>query len=310
MQGFRKRFQRDLDKYVPALREHYLKRNTAMNLPTLPKATHLPKAEKRLTYREQEVAKGDLIYITKGQGKGKIVTVESYSKDRDSVYCSEVYQEVVVPKMYWMEGQQSHLLRIPLAIPRANFKLAAKDKDENGKTYYVVADEVVMKGVSYDDRYRQWMPRRFVKHHESVEIPWPTPPDVKEDYLSTSQDAVLEKSYELQTIAQSPLPKGVLSELRNPHSKHKKRVLSEMEARMINGPKMPLSTEQKIYLAKKAAQPEKKLSKLSEEVEDFIGQKVADHLNKITNPALKTHLEALSNVKVPDFEKTIKKIEQ
>ncbi|KAK7681095.1 hypothetical protein QCA50_015933 [Cerrena zonata] len=91
---------------------------------------------------------------------------------------------------------------------------------------------------------------------------------------------------------------------------YKKKALSDIQARKLNAPEMPLSKEQKIYLAKKAAEPKKQLQRLSPEIQDFIGEKIANHVNKIDNPYLLAHLDALSNVQIPDFAKTMAKIEE
>lgn len=307
----KKRFQKDLDRYPKALRDILLHKSGKYNLPTFKASDYVPKKERISRLEDVKITSGDLVYVTEGEYKGKLSTVLQYIEESDSVVVTDVVSKRIIPKMWWIENQTSHLLDYPDQIPRKNVKLAAKDRDEKGNISYVVAEDIVLKDKYYDERYKQWLPRRFAKHHETIEIPWPKPPmDAKDEYLSTTEEAVFDKTYELQSVAKSPLPKGVLDELRNPYSSFKKKALTEVQARKLNAPQMPLSTEQKLYLAKKAQQPPKKLEPLSDEVETFIGEKIAQHLSKIKNPNLLAHLEALSKSTIPDFEKTMTKIEE
>lgn len=305
----KKRFQKDLDKYPELIREVLLKKSNRFNLPTFEATRYIPKRERKTKIEQVGLASGDMVYITEGEHKGKISSVLQYTLESDSVILTDVLSKRIIPRAWWIQNQTSHVMDYPLNIPREHVKLAAKDRDDEGKVSYVVADEVVLKDKYYDDRYKRWLPRRYVKHHDTIEIPWPKPPtDIEDDRNSSTADAVFFKTYEDQSIAKSPLPHGVLGELRNPHSAHKKKVLTEVQARKLTAPRMPLSAEQKIYLAKKAQQPEKKLEPLSEEAKEFIGTKIAEHLAKIDNPAMLAHLEALSNSTIPDFEKTMEKI--
>lgn len=307
----KKRFQREVENYPKALRDVYLAKTNKYTLPTFEtKEWPLAKWERKTKLEQIGFANGDLAYITEGEKKGIVSTIFQYSPEMNSFLLADVTSKKLLPKQNWVEHQSSHLIDYPEYVKRDHIKLAAKDKDENGKVYYVVADDVVYKEKYYDERYRRWLPKRFVKHHDSIEIPWPNPPqEPKDDHLSTSQQAAFERTYELQSIAKPPVPTDALLQLRNPYSKHKKRVLSEAQARKVNAPDMPLSDEQKIYLAKKATEPKKVYKKLSEEIQDFIGSRMADHINKIDNPSLLAHLDALSESKIPDFAKTMKNIE-
>lgn len=307
----KKRFQRDLDKYPKALRDALYKQKSKYNLPTFPLGEYVPKDEIISGMEKVKIASGDFVYVTEGEHKGKISNVIDYMPQSDSFILSDVTGKRLIPKNLWTENQTTHLMDYPEPVPRRMVKLAAKDRDEKGKVSFVVADDVVLKSKYYDPRYRRWIPRRFVKHHELIEVPWPKPPlEPTDDYLSTTADSVFLKTYETQSIARSPVPKTVMAELRNPYSNHKKKALTEFQARRLNAPQMPLSTEQKIYLAKKAVTPEKKLQPLTHEIKDFIGERMAAHINKISNPALLTHLEALSKSTIPDFKKTMEKLEK
>ncbi|KAK6204968.1 uncharacterized protein RJT21DRAFT_117449 [Scheffersomyces amazonensis] len=269
----------------------------------------VPPHERR-TQIEKGIVTGDLVYINEGEHKGKVSSVIRYLEESDSYMLNNVSEKTLIPKHMWGPGATSHVFDYPIPIPASHIKLAAKDKDDSGKINYVVADKIAFKEKYYDDRYHQWLPRRFVKFHESIEIPWPEPNSLKDDQYCTIEPIALEKSYELQTIAKPPFPKELLSEFRNPYSHHKKRVFTEVQARRINAPNMPLSMEQKIYLAKQASKPKKVLEPLTEEMKELIGSKMAEHINKIDNPALLGHLEHVSKTKVPDFEKTLKSIEE
>lgn len=307
----RKRFQRNLDRYPKALRAVYEAKQKEYTLPTFePTIFPIPKNERKYKLEDIGFTSGDLAYITEGEHKGLVSTIFQYSSELDAVLLSDVNSKRIMPKVNWVENQTTHLMDFPDYVPRSHIKLAAKDKDENGNVYYVVANSVVYKDRYYDDRYKKWLPKRFVKHHESIEVPWPSPPqDPKDGSLSTKAEDVFEKSYELQSIAKLPVPKDALSQLRNPYSKHKSKILTDSQARRINAPDMPLSDEQKIYLAKEAQRPTKTYQRLSEEVQDYIGNRISQHLAKIDNPALLAHLDALSKTTIPDFANTMKKIE-
>lgn len=309
-QAPRKRFQLNLDAYSKSLRDSlYARHFKRFNLPTFDSGRYIPEHEQKVRARQNKITVGDTVYITEGKHKGKILSVMQYSESSDSFLLFEATVPRIIPKALWVPNQASHIMNYPELIPREHVKLAAKDKDEKGNVFYVVADEIVVKDKYYDDLYKKWMPRRFVKHHEKIEIPWPKKTAEKDDVLSTPERVAYEKTYELQTIAKPPFPKGVLAELRNPYSNYKKKVLTEMSARKLNAPQMPLSAEQKIYMAKKARTPPKKLEPLSDEVKDFIGTRMAAHLAQIDNPALLSHLDALSSVQIPDFHKTMASID-
>ncbi|ODV79957.1 uncharacterized protein CANTADRAFT_5639 [Suhomyces tanzawaensis NRRL Y-17324] len=308
----KKRLTRDIEGLPKRLRDHYQREAIKYALPTFDVQTPpLLKNKDIKSLHEIGITEGDLIYITEGENKGTVTTVTKYLSNYDSFVVTNSTSKRLFQKSNWVEGQTSHVIDFPNFIPRSHVRLAGKEKDESGATNYLVADKVVLKDKYYDDRYKKWLPRRYVKHHETIEIPWPNPPGkLEEGELSTEGDAVLDKTYELQTIAKPPVPAEALAQLRNPHSKYKKRVLSELQARRLKAPEMPLSTEQKIYLAKNANKPKKTYTNLSPEIEDFIGSKMAEHISKIDNPAMLTHLEALSKSTIPDFEKTMKNIKE
>ncbi|KAK6460097.1 hypothetical protein DFJ63DRAFT_258202 [Scheffersomyces coipomensis] len=254
---------------------------------------------------EKGIVTGDLVYVNAGEHKGTISTVISYTASTNTLYLSNVTQKSIIPGHLKPESFPSHLIERPKPVPFNQVKLAGKEKDENGKINYIVAEDFEFKEKYFDERYQRWLPRRVAKHHNEIEIPWPQPELLKDDRYSTQENIALEKSYEVQTIARPPIPREALAEFRNPYSKHKKRVFSELQVRRVNAPKMPLSIEQKIYLAKNEGKEKKVYQPLSEEIKEFIGSKMADHISKIDNPALLSHLDALSNSKIPDFEKTL-----
>lgn len=310
----RRRFQRDVSKLNKALRAQETKSNNRFVLPSFEqKYEFLSKSERKQDMVQSGLCPGDLVYITKGEHKGKITTLFQYTPEFDTVYLSDISEKKVIPKEQWFDQQETHLIDYPTQIPREHIKLAAKDIDEKGNTCYVVAEDVVYRGKYYDEAHKRFLPKRFIKHHENIEVPWPAPPREPEDGpLSTDEQVALEKTYELQSIVVPPFPKAVLGQLRNPYSKHKSKVLSEMEARRLAAPEMPLSKEQKIYLAKKAAAEEEqsRIKDLSEEMKQLIGERIANHINGINNPHVLSHLEALSGVKIPDFEKTMNKVKE
>ncbi|EGW34271.1 uncharacterized protein SPAPADRAFT_135009 [Spathaspora passalidarum NRRL Y-27907] len=308
----RHRFKRDPEKYTGVLKEYWKKKVQGTSMPTFENFTpyKLPKHERKTDF-QVGITQGDLVYVTEGEKKGSIAKVYMYNPEYNHVMISDHTEQRILPKSRWTEGTTSHVIDMPKFMPLTSIKLAGKDKDENGKVSYVVADEVILKDQYYDDRYKRWLPRRFVKHHESVEIPWPAPEEVEDGELSTKESAALEKTWEFQTIGQPPVPEDALPELRNPYSQYKKRTLTALQAYKLNYPDMPLTKEQKIYLAKKQEQASaKKLTPLSDEIKEFIGSKMADHINKIESEAMLAHLEGLSKVPNPDFEKNMAELQQ
>lgn len=291
----KRRYQKDLTKLPKIFRNRVVKQNNMFTLPTFENSLPILPKEEHKTMTQTGYTEGDLVYITKGEHKGTISTIFRYSKEYDGLFLSDIIEKKIIPKDQWFDQQDSFLVDYPKLIPANSVKLAAKDKNEKGEDYYIVADEVVFKGKYYDDRYRKWLPRRFVKHHEHIEVPWPNPPtEPKSGELSTEGETVFEKTWEFQSLSVPPFPSSIVNELRNPHSKHKARVLTELQARRLNKPTMPLSKEQQIYLAKKEQNQTEKPTELAEEVQDFIGERIANHLNSITNPHMKAHLDALS----------------
>lgn len=300
----KKRFQQNLDRYPRAIRDVIFKQSQ-VTLPTFEQNRYIPPFERKHKKEEVGLTSGDWVYVVEGEHKGKISKLVLYQAESDTVQLTDIVEPRIVPKEYWVENQNSHILDAPKSILREHVRLAAKDKDDNGEVSFVVADSIVLKDKYYDDRYKMWMPRRFVKHHESIEIPWPKPPTEPDDYFrAAGPDTVFMKSYEAQSVGRSPLPTGVLNELRNRFSSHKRKILTDVDARKLNAPAMPLLAEQKIYLSKKASEPVKTREPLSEEIQDFIGAKMAEHIAGIDNPAMLRHLAALTKSSVSDLKKT------
>lgn len=309
----KKRFQKDAERMTDAMRQAYLKDQAKKYmLPTWDIKYFDLRKKDQVSFKKKGFVAGDLVYIVDGEKKGEITKIFHYTSSNDCVILANSKAKRLVPKSRFIERQTSHLMDYPEYTPASNVRLVGKDKDESGKVSYLVADEIVLKDEYYDDRYKCWLPKRLVKHHEHIEIPWPLPAqEYQDDALSTPTNVAHEKTYELQSLAKSPLPLGVLHELRNRYSKHKTRMLNSLDISKLNAPDMPLTKEQKIYLANIAKKPAKKpLEPLSEEIKDFIGDRIASHISKIDNPHLLSHLDAVSNLKAKGLEETLAKIEQ
>lgn len=310
----RSRYQKDLAKLPENLRKSMRKNQDVSQMPTFKDffPETLPKSKQK-TAIEAGIMQGDMAYVTSGPYKGKIAEVLSYNKEYDTVSLSNITSKKLIPKIFWPEGHESHVFDFPDFIPRKDIRLVGKDRDEQGNISYVVAEDIVLKDNYYDDRFKKFIPRRYVKHHDKIEFPWPEPQSLEDGELSTPEHVVMERTYEFQSIARTGIPKGALAQLRNPFSKHKKRILSEFQVAKLKGPDMPLTVEQKIWLAKnqqKAQTSKPKYYPLSDDVQEFIGAKMAEHINKIESPELRLHLETLSQRRNPDFEKTLKIIEE
>ncbi|RCK59236.1 54S ribosomal protein L40, mitochondrial [Candida viswanathii] len=310
----RTRFQKNILGLPEYLRKSLRKHQEAGSLPTLKGffPDELPKSQRK-TDVEAGIMQGDLAYITTGRHKGKIVEVLAYNSLTDTVMLSGISSKKILPKMYWPEGHESYVYDFPDFVPRKDVRLAGKERDERGNISYVVAEDVELRDEYYDDRFKKFIPRRFAKYHDNIEFPWPEPAEIHEGALSTPEHVVMERTFEFQSIAKSGIPKAALDKLRNPFSKYKKRLLSAYQVAKLKGPEMPLTKEQKIWLArseKRKIENKPKYYPLSEEVQEFIGAKMAQHLNKIESPELRLHLEGLSKRRNPDFEKTLQIIEE
>ena len=308
------RFERNVNKYPENLRKHFQKNKEITNLPSFKNffPTTLPRSQQK-TNVEAGIMEGDLAYVTTGSHKGKIAEVLSYSPEYDAVSLSNISSKKLIPKIFWPEGQTSHVFDFPDYIPRNQVRVVGKDKDENGNVSYVVAEDIELRDKYYDDRFKKFMPRRFVKYHENIEFPWPEPQALEDGPLSTPENVAMERTFEFNSIAKSGIPKVALAQLRNPYSKHKKKTLSGLQVAKLNGPEMPLTIEQKIWIAKnqeKQAETKPEYKPLLDEVQEFIGKKMAEHLNKIKSPELRYHLDVLSNSVSHDFEKTLDIIEK
>lgn len=305
------RFTKNLDRLPKVIRDHVHREKYKYNLPSFPISRYIPTQERKTQLEQVRITGGDFVYINKGEHKGQITSVVSYNDQSASFVTYDIKEKRIIPRTNWLENQPSHLLELPVEIPEEDVKLVAKDRDEKGNVSYVVADDVVLKELYFDERYKKWMPRRYVKHHENIEIPWPKPSeDYKKSDVTALESIAHARTYELQTIGKPPIPSHILSQLRNPFSQYKKKTLTDIEARRLNAPEMPLTFEQRIYLAKKAQRPKTKLKPLSEEVKDFIGQKMAKHLGGIQDPHMLAHLDHLSSLKNKDFEQTLERIKK
>ncbi|KAI3405996.2 MRPL40 [Candida oxycetoniae] len=300
----------NIDKLPKNLQKHFLKSQDATALPTFKGffPDKVPKSQQKTRF-EAGIMEGDLAFVTEGPHKGKIVEVLTYTPEFDSVSLSNVSTKKLMPKPFWPEGHTSHVFDFPDYVPRSKVRVVGKEKDDSGKVSYVVAENVTLGELYYDERFKEWIPRRYIKNHD-YELPWPEPSKIEDGELSTPPATVIEKTFAFDTIGKSTIPKKLVNQLRNPYSKFKRRALDGLQVAKLNGPVMPLTVEQKIWLAKQASKPEKKLYPLSEEIQDFIGSKMAQHLNKIESPELRMHLEALSNKKCRDFEKTLQIIQR
>ncbi|CAI5755939.1 unnamed protein product [Candida verbasci] len=303
------RFMRDISKYTESHKKEIIKMKQITSMPTFQNffPDKLPRSKQKTQF-EAGIIEGDFAYISQGKHKGKIAQVLNYSTEYDTVALSNITSQKLLPKTFWPEGQTSHVMEFPDFIPRKDIKVAGKEKVDE-KINYIVADEIVLKDKYYDERYKKWIPRRFIKHHENIEIPWPNPSNVLEDNeLSTPEEIVMEKTFEFQSIGKSPIPSDCLNELRNPYSKYKIKKLDGLQVSKLNGVEMPMTKEQKIWKLKQEEKPKKELVPLSDDIKEFIGEKMANHLNKIESPELKLHLEHLSKLRNRDFENTMKKI--
>lgn len=144
---------------------------------------------------------------------------------------------------------------------------------------------VDLDGEYYDTDYNKFLPVRRLTHDPSVIIPWPRPKTpLAASEFATPADIVDERTFFPSTILEPPVPVAAISQIRNQHSRFKRRPkITAQDLREMTAPEMPLSATKKAFLAEMKAKHQKagpKSAELSKEVEDFIGKEIEKGLQK------------------------------
>lgn len=229
--------------------------------------------------KEWKFLPGDRVVIMKGASKGTSPLSNHLIKERWHLLLDEngPTKTVPVPKQFWLEGQTSHMITVPTSILGKDLRLVADLDDEKtpGQTKTVAVRDVSFNGSYYDEDYKKVMPYRCVKGQPDLVIPWPKPDplDVKTD-LATDPAIAREQTFWVDSIVKSPIPKGAILSIRNPHSKYKRGTLTAKDIAKLVAPQMPLTDVKKSYLEEKKELAQREIPKLTEEDMEAIGARV------------------------------------
>ncbi|CDR44384.1 CYFA0S14e02476g1_1 [Cyberlindnera fabianii] len=222
---------------------------------------------------------GDRVLIVKGPKTGNICKVSRHVE-----YGGYILDEngpsttVVVPKQFWTEGQKSHVVTFPKAVPEENIRLVAEIEDEKTQQVKTVAvDNLEFKGEYFDEDYKKLMPYRSVFGDSELVIPWPRPDPVEDGPLSTEVGTVRERTHFVQSLWKDDIPADAMDSIRNPHSKWRRGKLTKTEVKKLTPPEMPLTETKKAYLSERSEKKKLPKSNMTEEMKAFLGKKIREH---------------------------------
>ncbi|CAI4840543.1 CQI_4a_G0053390.mRNA.1.CDS.1 [Saccharomyces cerevisiae] len=235
--------------------------------------------------KEWKFIPGDRVVVMSGASKGNIAVIKSFDKRTNSFILDEngPTKTVPVPKQFWLEGQTSHMITIPVSILGKDLRLVADIDDEKtpGKTRTVAVRDVSFNGSYYDADYKKVMPYRCVKGQPDLIIPWPKPDPIDvQTNLATDPVIAREQTFWVDSVVRNPIPKKAIPSIRNPHSKYKRGTLTAKDIAKLVAPEMPLTEVRKSHLAEKKELAEREVPKLTEEDIEAIGARVFEFLEK------------------------------
>lgn len=284
------RFQTDLERLPDHTRKLFERVNESGILPAMKNDLPFVSDEKRFRSMEDwKYIAGDKVLITKGENKGTIATIIATHDPTNSYYLDNgPTKKVVVPSHYWTRSESSHVMDYPKSVTSEYFKLLGSVTRKGTKSY-IAAQDVVFRGKYWDADYKKMLPYRCIRYREDVVIPWPKPEEVKDDAKCTSEEIAHARTYRPTSLVHSDIPTEALPSLCNnplrPHvgksKKYTKHIVTEMDVRKTTAPKMPLSETKKALWAERQELRRKRMTKMSPDVEEFIGKKVADHLSSV-----------------------------
>lgn len=222
---------------------------------------------------------GDRVMIVKGPKKGAVCKVSRHVEGGGYILDENgPTSTVAVPKMFWQEGQKSHIITYPRAVLGENLRLVASIEDEKtGEMKTVAIENLEFKGKYYDEDYKKVLQYRTVKGQDDLHVPYPRPDPKEDGPLSTEVSTVRDRTYFVHSAIDRPVPEDALLTIRNPYSKYRRAKLTKLDVKRLTPPKMPLSETKKAYYAEK-----KELSKLpkvniTDEMKEYLGAKIKEH---------------------------------
>lgn len=238
--------------------------------------------EKFHTAKEWKFMPGDRVVIMKGKNRGNICFVKQHDSTTNGFILDEngPTKSVPVPKQFWLEGQKTHMISVPVAIKQEDLRLIADidDPSNPGQTKIVAVRDIEFNGTYYDENYKKMMPYRSVLGQDDLIIPWPKPEPQDEGELATEPSTAREQTFWVESITKNPIPRQAMPTIRNPHSKFRRGNLTARDISKLIAPKMPLSETKKAYLEERKKLAKSPRPQLTEEEVEKIGEKVYQHL--------------------------------
>lgn len=222
---------------------------------------------------------GDRVMIVKGPKKGSICKVSRHVEGNGYILDENgPTNTVAIPKMFWQEGQKSHIVTYPRAVSGDNLRLVAEIEDEKtGQMKTVAVENLEFKGQYYDEDYKKVLKYRTVKGQNDLHIPYPRPDPKEEGQLCTEVDNVRERTYFVESAVKSSIPEDALLTIRNPHSKYRRAKLTKLDVKRLTPPSMPLSETRKAYWKEKRELSKLPKVNITDEMKAFLGAKIREH---------------------------------
>ncbi|ODV85898.1 hypothetical protein CANARDRAFT_175659 [[Candida] arabinofermentans NRRL YB-2248] len=294
-----KRYGANVDRFPHYLRKMFEQMSKKSQLPALRPDARIVEESKRFTKPSQwKVQVGDRVLITRGKLSGTVTKVAALHEASNRIYLEQSEtRRIIAPQAFWQPNQDSHVLEYPKTYHINDVKVVGTIVEEDGTERDIAADKLVFKGAYFDQDYNKMMPIRRIKYNEHIVIPWPKPEPVEDCEFSTPREVTEVRTHYTDSIVKLDTPEGYSVEtFRNPTAKNwskwNKRYLSKSDIKKLTPPEMPLSETKKAMLADKLKIKEQQITEMSPEVLEFIGGKVAQHLNSITDPNFKQFVDA------------------
>ncbi|OWB71383.1 hypothetical protein B5S31_g1070 [[Candida] boidinii] len=314
LRNLSKRYGMNMNRLPHFYKKMFEQLSAQSQLPALrPDAKEVAEDDRFSSYKEWQVAVGDRVLITKGKYRGTITKVVGLHESTNRLYLehSET-RRIVVPKQFWQKNQDSHVIDYPQTVHPKDVKVVGTITDEvSGEDSDIAAHALVFKGEYWDEDYKKMMSYRRIRYNEHIIIPWPRPDIVEDDAFSTPELHTVERTYTPMTIASNEMPEGVIQSLRDPIAKRPykwgKKQVTKSDLYKLSTPQMPISEAKKAFKSEITEIKSKEIKEIPNDVMEFIGSKVADHLNNITEPALAKYIESVGpeykNKKIAKKEK-------
>ncbi|ODQ63293.1 hypothetical protein NADFUDRAFT_29028 [Nadsonia fulvescens var. elongata DSM 6958] len=272
-----------MDRLPANLRTHLENKQKQWNPHFMAQQMALSVPEKeRLKESEYHFMNGDRVQLKDGKDAGKIGKVVSIFKEGNAYYVEGVGEKMrtVLPREFWVPGQSLYVSDFPQPIKQDRLRLVVDMKDGDQSREVAIHTLSLSSDLKWNDDYKKPMPIRMVKHNkQTIEIPWPPAPEpVDCAEVATPADIARERTWFVENLLQSPIPKMALGDVRNPLREYKAKVVRKnFLEKWNNRPTMPLSETKKAQLAEKATKAAEPKFHLSKEVEEFIYQKVENY---------------------------------